>query len=203
MLDSIGTRLVRWGVRANQLTAIGWLVGVGACVAVGFRLWMLALASWLLNRLFDGLDGAVARRRGASEFGAYFDLVADFSIYAGFVGALALTRPDTRVASVVLLCTYYVSAVALLGGAALLDRRNVVRGDDRGVRFLGGLAEGFETIVAYGVILLAPSRAVEVEWIFAVMVLVTALQRLQYVRHALRAIPASEGAFSRPGALAP
>lgn len=186
ILDVLGGRLARLGVRANPVTGTGWLVGVGTCVAVGYRMWPLALTGWLLNRFLDGLDGAIARRRGATEFGGYLDLMADFSIYSGFIVALAIARPEARLASVVLLSTYYVSGVALLGGAALLDRRNVARSDERSVRFLGGLAEGLETIVAYVLILLAPTLTVEVEWIFAAMVMVTAIQRLFYVHHALR-----------------
>jgi phosphatidylglycerophosphate synthase len=189
-LDVLAGRLVRLGVRANLVTGSGWLVGVGACVAVSFRMWALALAGWLLNRLLDGLDGAIARRRGATDFGAYLDVMADFSVYAGFVVALAIARPEARLASVVLLSAYYVSGVALLGAAALLDRRNVVRRDERGVRFMGGLAEGLETVLAYVVILIAPTLTVEVEWIFAAMVLVTAIQRLNYVHRALLDTPA-------------
>ena len=197
-LDLLAGRLGRLGVRANLVTGSGWLVGVGACVAVGFRLWALALTGWLLNRLLDGLDGAIARRRGATDFGAYLDVVADFSIYSGFIVALAIARPEARVASAVLLGAYYLSGVALLGGAALLDRHNVVRSDERGVRFMGGLAEGLETIFAYVLILLAPTLIVAVEWIFAAMVLVTAIQRLTYVHHALGDTAASDVSHSRP-----
>ena len=62
-LEWIGERLAAAGVRPLALTGIGWLVGVGACAAVGARLWLLGLALWLANRLLDGLDGAVARVR--------------------------------------------------------------------------------------------------------------------------------------------
>lgn len=196
-LDVLAGRLERVGVRANLVTGSGWLVGVGACVAVGFRMWTLALLGWLLNRVLDGLDGSIARRQGATDFGAYLDLVADFSVYSGFIVALAISRPEARLASVALLSAYYVSGVALLGGAALLDRRNVVRSDERGVRFMGGLAEGLETIVAYVLILLVTSLSVEVEWTFAAMVVVTAIQRLTYVHHALRESPSSVGSHSR------
>ena len=36
-----------------------------------------ALACCLANRLLDGLDGAVARIRGPTDFGGYADIVAD------------------------------------------------------------------------------------------------------------------------------
>lgn len=51
-----------------------------------------------LNRLFDGLDGPVARRGGASDLGGFLDIVADFTIYAGFVVAVAVAEPSARIA---------------------------------------------------------------------------------------------------------
>lgn len=178
-------QLSRLGVSANALTGIGWLAGVGACVAVGFRLWALALVGWLVNRLFDGLDGAVARRCGVTDMGGYIDLLADFSIYAGFVVALAFVEPATRMASVALLFSYYLSGTALLAASSLLDRRGIDRLDDRSIKLLGGVAEGLETTVIYVMIMLAPSNAQWLEWTFTVMVLVTVAQRVMWTRRAL------------------
>jgi len=192
VLDTAGEQLAHLGVRANPLTGLGWTIGVVACVAVGFRWWLLALVAWLVNRLIDGLDGALARRVGATDFGGYLDLVADFSVYAGFVVALAIAEPSTRIVSVVLLFAYYLSGTALLAASAMLERRGIERGDERSVRFLGGLAEGLETMLAYVIIVVVPSIAVWVEWIFAVMVLITAAQRVIWSRRALsRVTPAS------------
>ena len=200
VLDGAGEGLARLGVGANAVTAAGWLVGAGACVALGFRWWAAALVLWLGNRTLDGLDGALARRRGVSDFGGYLDLLADFSVYAGFVVALAVAEPATRLSGAVLLLSYYLSGTALLAAAALLERRGAGRFDERSISFLGGLAEGLETIVAYSVILIVPSVASLVEWIFAAMVLVTALQRVTWARRALRVgpVPALEPETIRP-----
>ncbi|MEO9181173.1 MAG: CDP-alcohol phosphatidyltransferase family protein, partial [Acidimicrobiales bacterium] len=70
-LDRVGGWLFRRGVSATAVTGIGWVLGVVACVAVGFRFWLLAFAAWLLNRLMDAIDGAVARREGATDRGGY------------------------------------------------------------------------------------------------------------------------------------
>jgi phosphatidylglycerophosphate synthase len=185
VLDDVSGWLSHAGVRANSLTGVGWLVGVGACVAVGARLWVLALVAWLLNRAIDGIDGALARRRGASDVGGYLDVLADFSIYAGFIVALAIAEPSTRLAGVVVLASYYLSVTAWLAATAMTARRGVVRRDDRSVAFVGGLAEGLETILAYSLILVAPSIAVWVEWTFSAMVLFTVFQRATWALRAL------------------
>src|SRR3546814_1217422 len=52
-----------------------------------------ALALILLNRLADGLDGAVARHARVSDLGGYLDIVLDFLFYSGVVFFFAVGRP--------------------------------------------------------------------------------------------------------------
>lgn len=198
IVDSASKRLAQWGIRAGQVTALGWAFGILACVAVGFRLWVPALVAWLLNRVLDALDGAVARHSRATDVGGFLDLMADFSIYAGFVVALALAIPGARLASVVLLFTYYLSGTALLAASGLLDRRGAPGRDERSIRFTGGLAEGLETVIAYALILIVPSWAARVEWVFAAMVFVTAVQRVLWARRTLAESPAPTAVGRQP-----
>ena len=179
-LDRAGARLARAGVPALALTGAGWLAGVGACVAAGAALWPLALVLWLTNRLLDGLDGPVARWRGATDRGGFLDIVADFSIYAGFVVGVAFAVPAARLACVVLLAAYYVSGATLLALAALLEKRRHESGDGRSLRFAGGLAEGTETTIAYVLFCVFPAHAQLIAWAFAAAVIVTAVQRVSF-----------------------
>lgn len=176
-LDAVAARLDRIGVPATAVTGVGWLVGVAAVLAVGTGHWTTALVLWLLNRTLDGLDGPLARRRGATDLGGFLDLLADFSIYAGFVVAVGIERPEARIACLVLLTTYYLSGMAFLALAPMLEKRGA-RGDGRSIFFVGGLAEGTETVLAYVAFCLLPGYAEQVAWIFAAAVAVTALQRI-------------------------
>jgi len=178
-LDAAGARLADAGVPALALTAAGWVAGVAACVAVVTHAWLPALALWLLNRLLDGLDGPVARRQGSSDLGGFLDIVADFSIYAGFVVAVAVARPDARLACLALLSAYYVSGTAFLALSSLLERRGTtVAADGRSLRFVGGLAEGTETVVVYALLCLLPAHAELIAWVFTAAVAITAVQRI-------------------------
>ena len=49
-----------------------------------------ALIFLLLNRLADGLDGAVARQTAPSALGAYIDIVSDFLLWALLPDPIAL-----------------------------------------------------------------------------------------------------------------
>ncbi|MDQ6716521.1 MAG: CDP-alcohol phosphatidyltransferase family protein [Actinomycetota bacterium] len=200
-LDRIGARIASAGVPPLALTGVGWLVGLAACGAVATQHWLLALALWLSNRLLDGLDGPVARVQGATDLGGFLDLVADFSIYAGFVLGVAVAVPEARLACVVLLSAYYLSGTAFLALSALVERRGRSTGDGRSFRFVGGLAEGTETVVAYVLFCLLPGYAPTIAWVFAAAVAVTALQRVVFGVRVLRPDATSATASPAPDSL--
>ncbi|MGF1600266.1 MAG: CDP-alcohol phosphatidyltransferase family protein [Acidimicrobiales bacterium] len=172
---------------ALQITALGFSLGLGAAAFAATGRWWPALGCWLGSRVVDGLDGTVARLEGATARGGFLDLIADFTVYAAFIAGVAVAIPDARLAAVVLLCTYYVSGAAFLAWSGLAAEMRLERtgeglelDDDRTVRFVGGLAEGFETIVAYSLVCLVPEQAELVLWAFAGLVGVTALQRVTF-----------------------
>jgi phosphatidylglycerophosphate synthase len=185
-LDATAGLLARTSLRPAGITAAGWLAGIGGCLAAGERHWLLALALWLTNRALDGLDGPLARRRGATGLGGYLDIVADFSVYAGFVVAVAVAVPEARLACVALLAAYYVSGTAFLALSSMAERRRAQLGDNRSLRFVGGLAEGFETIAVYTAICLAPQATTVIVWAFTAAVAVTAGQRVWWAARLLR-----------------
>ncbi len=195
-LDSVGARLSDGGVPPLALTIGGWLAGVAACGAAATSSWNLALGLWILNRVLDGLDGPVARRRGQTELGGFLDLLADFSIYAGFVVAVAIARPEAQVACLVLLTTYYLSGTAFLALSSLVKEGSRRWDDGRSLRFVGGLAEGTETVVVYVLFCLLPGHATQIAWVFSALVAITALQRVAMGVHLLRRPeePSSNGA---------
>jgi len=191
-LDAVAARLAVAGVPPLALTGAGWLAGVGACVSAGLGAWPAALVLWLANRVFDGLDGPLARQHEATELGGFLDIVADFSIYAGFVVGVAVDRPQARLACVALLSAYYVSGTAFLALSSLLERRGPSVGDGRSLRFVGGLAEGTETVIVYILFCLFPGQAELIAWLFTVAVAITAGQRVVLGVALLRQQPSIE-----------
>ena len=63
----------KW-LRANSVTVIGFLVGLLVLPLLRDQAYLLAFAVILVNRFLDGLDGAIARRDGISDFGGFLDL---------------------------------------------------------------------------------------------------------------------------------
>jgi len=176
LLDRVGARIAAAGVPPLVLTGAGWVAGAACCLAVAGQHWTLGLVLWLANRLLDGLDGPVARVRRATDLGGFLDIVADFSIYAGFVLAVAVAVPDARLACAALLTAYYVSGTAFLALSSLRERRRESLGDERSLRFVGGLAEGTETVIVYILFCLLPAYAAPM----------TAVQRVSFGIRVLR-----------------
>jgi len=184
-LDRLVAPLDRIGVSPNVVTAGGFAIGVAACVAIAYERWWLGLALWLANRLADGLDGPLARRRGPTDLGGLFDITADFAIYGGVLVAIGIALPEARLAALVVFLTYYLSGSSFLAFSSLATKREM-EGDGRSLQFPAGIAEGTETIAAYIVILAFPGQAEVLLWIWATLVAITLVQRLTMITQLLR-----------------
>lgn len=167
-------------VTPGQLTGLGLVLGVAAAVAAAAAWWWVALALWLVGRVPDALDGPLARARGGGTArGGYLDIVADFTVYGGFVVGCAIGQPQARLALLVLLLAYYLNGTAFLAfSSAVAGRRTTGLEDGRSHVFLRGLAEGTETIVAHSLFVLFPGAMEALAWIFAAVVAVTVGQRV-------------------------
>jgi phosphatidylglycerophosphate synthase len=171
------------------LSVVGLLLGIGAAVALWQQAYLAGFGLWFLNRVFDGLDGTVARARSVqSDFGGYLDIIVDFVVYALIPVGLALGQPSDAVilSLVFLLVTYYVNAASWMYLAAILEKRHLSRGDKlTTITMPTGIIGGTETILFYTVFILFPAYLV---WLFGLMgllILVTIGQRLVWAQRHL------------------
>ena len=84
-LDTLARHISRTRLTANQITIVGFLVGLLAIPLLAQHHYVLALLVIAINRLFDGLDGALARHSRVTDLGGYLDIVLDFIFYAAVV----------------------------------------------------------------------------------------------------------------------
>ena len=82
LLNSLGRRVGRL-LTANQVTIIGFVFGVAAVCSCCVGNFEAAFYLLIVNRVCDGIDGAVARHHGLTDIGGFLDIVLDFVIYAG------------------------------------------------------------------------------------------------------------------------
>ncbi|WP_170370918.1 CDP-alcohol phosphatidyltransferase family protein [Ruegeria arenilitoris] len=180
-LNAQGRFLARLGFTANQVTLIGLALGLVAAglIVAGATYW--ALVPLLLSRLADGLDGAVARARGGTDFGGYLDITCDFLFYGAIPFAFILADPASNgVAGAFLLLSFYFNGTSFLGFSLLADRHGL-KTDARGQKalyFSGGLLEGAETIGFLVLLCLVPDAFAALAWIFGSLCFLTAISRI-------------------------
>ena len=179
-LDRLGRRLARLGVSANSVTWTGFLVGCGAWALLALESYWWALALILLNRLADGLDGAVARHDRLTDLGGYLDIVLDFLFYSGVVFFFAVGRPEQALPAAFLIFSFVGTGASFLAFAALAAKRGITTAaqGSKSIYYLGGLTEGSETIALFVAICLLPQHFAWFAWGFGALCWLTTTVRI-------------------------
>ena len=126
------------GITPDGLTLVGFAIGVLALPFLALGWYLAALVVILLNRLLDGLDGALARRRGLTDAGGFLDISLDFLFYALVPFGFILAAPQQN---------------ALAGGWLLFDTMAGVFGNMAGGRWWGALFFLFMVFAALSTVL--------------------------------------------------
>lgn len=180
-------KIVEAGLSANQVTFFGFIIGLAGLVAIGMGAYEAGLVLILMNRLADGLDGAVARLTQKTDFGAYIDILTDFIIYSGFVLFFALSQPHQAMAAAFLLFAYMGTGTAFLAYAIIAAKRGMetTRNGEKSFFHLGGIAEGTETILFMILACLYPVAFSAIAVIYGTLCWITTLGRFWEARKTL------------------
>lgn len=182
-LELAAGRLKRLGFRADQVSIAGFCIGLGVIPALSFQMYWLALVCITLNRIGDGLDGALARLTAPSDAGGYLDIVLDFIFYSSVVLGFALADPVANaLAASVLLFSFVGTGSSFLAFAIMAERRGIenIVYPSKGIYYLGGLAEGTETLLCFVLCCLFPHYFSLFAYSFTAICLITIVTRLVY-----------------------
>ena len=188
-LDRLAAPLASRGLSANAVTAVGFLFGLGAAAAIAGRAYLLGLGLLLLNRLLDGLDGAVARRRGLTDLGGFLDIVLDFLIYSAVPFAFALADPGANALAAAFLIFSFVGTGSSFLAFAIMAAKRGIATDLRGQKslyYLGGLTEGTETILVFVLACLWPAWFPWIALVFGLLCWLTTATRIAIAAQLLR-----------------
>ncbi len=124
---NLGAALLdKMGVTANQTTVTGFMLGCCAFPALFWQQYSLALLFVVLNRVADGLDGALARRHGISDSGGFLDISLDFLFYSlipfGFVLA---DPPSNAIAGAFLIFSFIGTGTSFLAFAIMASKHHI------------------------------------------------------------------------------
>lgn len=186
-LRRVLTPPARWlasrGVRADHVTIAGFVLGLLAVPALAFGAYGLALGLLALNRLADGLDGALARLTKPTDRGAFLDIALDFVFYALFPLGFALANPALNaLPAAVLIAAFVGTGSSFLAFAAIAAKRgeSAAAFPAKGIYYLGGLTEGFETIAVFVAMCLFPHAFALFAYGFAAACAVTTALRWRH-----------------------
>ena len=186
VLDPIGHWLAGFGITANYVTVAGAVFGLMAFIFIAADLSFIGLWMIILNRLADGLDGAVARACGRTDFGGYLDLVTDFIFYSAIPLAFAIANSDQAIAACFLCVSFMGTASSFLGVAILAAKHNIST-DIYGKKlfyYVGGLTEGLETVLVFCAMAFWPEYFGYLAWGFGLLCWVTTATRI-HTAHSL------------------
>jgi phosphatidylglycerophosphate synthase len=179
-LDLPARALVRAGVGADQITLVGFGIGVLALPALAFGHFWLALGVIVMNRILDGMDGAVAQVTRPTDRGAFMDIAFDFLFYALVPLGFALFDPAANALPAAVLIVAFVGAGSSFLAFAVIAGQREMRPEaypTKGIYYLGGLTEGAETIGFFVVVCLFPQVFAPLAYLFALACGVTTLTR--------------------------
>lgn len=179
-LNAVGQRIAAMGITANQVTLFGLGLGMLSALMIVLGQTTLALVPLLLGRLADGLDGAVARATGKTDFGGYLDIACDFLFYGLVPMAFVWLNPANGMAGAFLLTSFYFNGASFLGFAILAERHGLET-KAQGIKSLyysNGLLEGTETILFFAMLCLFPASFPLLAWLFGGLCFVTAALRI-------------------------
>lgn len=162
-------------VSPNTITLFSFLLGLGSVYFILYNRLSLALVFWLLNRIFDGLDGAVAREGGVqSDFGGYLDILVDFILYAmipfAFTYAFGLGQ-TSWIFLAGMISLFYINSASWMYLSAILEKRKAgseSNDEQTSITMPSAIVEGTETIIIFTLFYLFPLK---INLLFTIMTL--------------------------------
>lgn len=176
--DAAGKKLHQAGISANSVTITGFVIGLLAINFLSMGMYGFALLCILINRAFDALDGSIAKYAGKTDFGVFLDAALDYMFYAGVIFGFALAHPaQNAVAAIFLLFGFTSAAATLLSYAVIAYKNNAPKLPEvsQSPFYLGGVAQGSETLVALIVLCLIPGLFMPIAIILGCLSFVKAL----------------------------
>ena len=171
------------GMSANAVSFTGFFIGLVAAFSIANQAYILGAISILISRIFDGLDGTVARLTQTTDQGGFLDISLDFLFYAAIPLAFAFANPAVNALSAAtLLAAFIGTGSTFLAFAAFAEKRGLHSSNlpDKSFYFLGGLTEATETIAVFVAMCIWPVYFAELAYGFAVMCCITIATRIYW-----------------------
>ena len=185
VLDIFAKKLIKYNIKANSITFTGFFFGLVCSYFIINEMFVYAGIFLLLNRFCDGLDGALARLIGETDIGAFYDIVLDFLFYFIFPISFILLDFKNTHSICFLLLSFVATQTTFLAAAWLVEKNKLLipDGQNKSFFYAGGIAEGFETIICFLIMLIFYEFINYIAIIFGILCWITFIHRVLLIRN--------------------
>lgn len=202
MLDKYSIKVIKWpltqsarllnrlNITANQTTLFGFILGSLAFPALMMQRYDMALLFIVLNRVCDGLDGALARIQGITDAGGFLDISLDFLFYSLIPFGFVLANPENNaVAGAFLIFSFIGTGSSFLAFAVMAGKRGIENPvyKNKSLYYMSGLTEGTETIGCFIAFCIWPEHFAMIAYVFGAACWITTIMRIYFGFQTLKA----------------
>ena len=190
-LNRLAYYLNQLSIKPHQVTLVGFILGIIGVIFIITHQYYVALTFIVLNRIADGLDGALARISGEeSAAGAYLDIVLDFIFYQAVVVGFAFAAPENVTVSLLLMLSFVGTGCSFLAFAIYAEKFSIksIRFPQKGFHYMNGLAEGTETIAFFVLACIFPQYYMPLAFVFMIICVLTTIIRVCFGYQTLKKI---------------
>ena len=150
-------------------------------------MFIAAILFLFLNRLFDGLDGVMARISGPTDLGAFYDIICDFIFYSAFPLAFVILDINNSYHIGFLLLSFVATQSTFLTSAWIIEKNkiDIVKTQKKSFFYSGGITEGFETIICFVMMLIFYEFINYISYIFGILCWITFIMRIIFIKKLL------------------
>lgn len=166
----------------NGITIIGFLIGLLPFVFIYFNKPLIAVVLLWISGFLDAVDGEMARAsENSTPWGTLMDITFDRLVELGVILAIALKYPQFRLALLFLTAAIILSMTIFLTVGALSQNKG-----SKSFYYQAGVAERTEGFLFFTLMILIPKHLALITSIFAILIAITALQRMIEARRLLK-----------------
>ena len=141
-----------------------------------------------LNRFCDGLDGALARLVGKTDIGAFYDIISDFLFYSLYPMSFIFLNVENAYSICFLLLSFVATQTTFLASAWIVEKNKLLisKNQKKSFFYIGGITEGFETIICFLMMLLFYEFIHYIAYFFGILCWITFITRVVTIRKLLK-----------------
>ena len=179
--DITSNYLISLKLKPTQVTFIALLTGIMASIVYYLGSISAAIILLWLSGFLDAVDGAMARKtKSITKTGTLLDICFDRVVELIFIVVFALKHQDAVFALLCLACAIVLSMTVFLTSGMLMENKG-----KKSFHYQAGLMERTEGFIMFTVMMVLNSFMKEAAFIYAGLVLFTAIQRLMEAVKAL------------------